>query len=249
MEGKLVSVESRILVVDAGNTSIKFTAFEGEQVLWVQRGDSCPVETGFAPEVIYFASVRSKEQSALLHADVQAEFPSSEWITLTSQATACFVRNAYIEPERLGIDRWLGVIAAHHLIKGDAVVVDAGTAIKVDVVNREGTHLGGYIAPGLAMMTESLLSKTARIRFDSHEVVEGEGLPNSTARAVTEGCHEMALGFLERIHHRYPEFKWVVTGGDAQALLNRLGIALECFPNLVALGAKLVGDEQLRGNK
>ena len=242
-------VGARVLVVDAGNTSIKFTAFEGEQILWVQRGDSCPVKTGFTPDAIYFASVRSKEQSVLLHADIQAEFPHSDWYTLTSQAVACGVRNAYIEPERLGIDRWLGVIAAHHIMKGDVVVVDAGTAIKVDMVNKDGIHLGGYIAPGLAMMEEALLSKTARIRYDSHEVIAGKGLPNSTARAVVEGCHEMALGFLERIYHRYPEFKWVVTGGDGQALLDTLGISLECQPNLVALGAKLVGDERLRGNK
>lgn len=244
-----MSVEARVLVVDAGNTSIKFTAFEGEQVLWVHRGDTCPKESTFTPTVIYFASVRSKEQSALLHADIQAEFPHSKWVTLVSQAIACGVRNAYIEPERLGIDRWLGVIAAYHLMKGDAVVVDAGTAIKVDVVNKEGIHLGGYIAPGLAMMEKSLLSKTARIRYEVDEVVVGEGLPDSTARAVTEGCREMVLGFLERIYHSYPEFKWVVTGGDSQALLDALGISLECQPNLVALGAKRAGDERLRGNK
>ncbi|RBP78636.1 type III pantothenate kinase [Marinomonas rhizomae] len=244
-----MSVVSRVLIVDAGNTSIKFTAFEGEQVLWVERGDGCPTESGFVPEVIYFASVRSKEQSALLHADIQAEFPQSDWVTLTSQAFACGVSNAYVEPERLGIDRWLGVIAAHHLVKSDVVVVDAGTAIKVDVVNKEGVHLGGYIAAGLAMMEDALLSKTARIRYGTDEVVTGQGLPNSTARAVVEGGREMVLGFLERIYHRYPEFKWVVTGGDAQELLDSLGVSLECQPNLVALGARLVGDEQLRGNK
>jgi len=249
MEEKLVSVETRVLVVDAGNTSIKFTALEGEQVLWVQRGDICPVGTGFIPDVIYFASVRSKEQSALLHADIQSVFPDSGWFMLTSQAEACGVHNAYIEPERLGIDRWLGVVAAHHVVKGDVVVVDAGTAIKVDVVSDTGIHLGGYIAPGLAMMEESLLSKTARIRYEKHEVVVGKGLPNTTARAVAEGCHEMVLGFLQRIHHRYPDFKWVVTGGDAKTLLGFLGISLEYQPNLVALGAKLVGDEQVRGEK
>lgn len=244
-----MSVVPNVLVVDAGNTSIKFTAWVGNQVAWVERGDTCPVDSGFMPDRIYFASVRSKELSALLHADIQAQFPRSEWLTLSSQAQACGVRNAYFEPERLGIDRWLGVVAAHHLIQHDTVIVDAGTAIKIDIVKQDGAHLGGYIAPGLVMMENALLSKTARIRYDAHEKIAGYGVPNSTARAVTEGCQEMALGFLERIYHRYPTFKWVVTGGDAEALLNSLGIALECQPNLVALGAKLVGDELMRGNK
>ena len=244
-----MSVASKVLVVDAGNTSIKLTAFEGDSVLWVQRGDNCPANTGFDPDVIYFASVRSKEQSALLHADIQAEYPHSGWVTLASQAEACGVYNAYLEPERLGVDRWLGAIAAYHLAKDGVVVIDAGTAIKVDVVNKEGVHLGGYITPGLGMMEESLLSNTARIRYDSNEVVGGEGLPNSTARAVTEGCYEMVLGFLERIHLQYKEYKWVATGGDAESLLGRLSIPVERQMNLVAIGAKLVGDEQLRGNK
>jgi type III pantothenate kinase len=249
MEEKLVSVVARVLVVDAGNTSIKFTAFEDEQILWVQRDDSCPVDTGFIPDRIYFASVRSKEQSALLHADIQAEFPDSVWFTLTSQREACGVINAYVEPKRLGVDRWLGVIAAHHSVKGDVVVVDAGTAIKVDVVGGDGVHLGGYITPGLGMMENALLSNTARIRYDACEVVAGKGLPDTTARAVTEGCHEMVLGFLERIYRCHPDFKWVVTGGDSQVLLSLLGISMEYQPNLVALGAKLVGDEQVRGNR
>lgn len=244
-----MSVVASILVVDAGNTSIKFTAFEGERILWVQRHGSCPIDTGFAPDRIYFASVRSKEQSALLHADIQAEFPDSVWFTLTSQDEACGVVNAYIEPKRLGVDRWLGVIAAHHSVKGDVVVVDAGTAIKVDVVGGDGVHLGGYITPGLGMMENALLSNTARIRYDTNEVMAGKGLPDSTARAVTEGCHEMVFGFLERIHRRYPDFKWVVTGGDSHILLVLMGISMEHQPNLVALGAKLVGDEQVRGNK
>ena len=242
-------VAVRVLVVDAGNTSIKFTAFEGEQILWVKRDSGCPIGTKFSPDRIYFASVRSKEQSALLHADIQAEFPDSVWFTLTSQAEACGVFNAYVEPERLGIDRWLGVIAAHHLTKSDVVIVDAGTAIKIDVVGKGGIHLGGYIAPGLGMMEEALLSKTAKIRYDAHEVLVGRGLPDSTARAVTEGCHEMVFGFLERIHRRYPDFKWVVTGGDSHILLILMGISMEYQPNLVALGAKLMGDEQVRGNK
>lgn len=244
-----MSVESKVLVVDAGNTTIKFTAFEGDQILWVQRAESYPADAEFIPHAIYFASVRSKELSALLHADIQAVFPESKWVTLSSQASACGVTNAYIEPARLGIDRWLGVVAAHHLIGEDAVVVDAGTAIKVDVVDKSGKHLGGYIAPGLAMMEDSLLSKTARIRYDADEVVVGEGLPNSTARAVSEGCYEMALGFLERVYHRYPMFQWVVTGGDSQLLMSKLGVTIECQPHLVALGAKLVGDEVIRGNR
>ncbi|ETX09937.1 Baf family transcriptional regulator [Marinomonas ushuaiensis DSM 15871] len=241
--------KDRVLVVDAGNTSIKFTAFENDQILWTRRDESDLAVIGFIPDAVYLASVLSSEESALLYADIQSQFPKSRCFALSSQSSACGVNNAYVEPSRLGVDRWLGVVAAHHIMTCDAVVVDAGTAIKVDVVDKDGAHLGGYIAPGLVMMEGALLSKTARVRYDANEVVAGQGLPNSTARAVSEGCLEMTLGFLERIHRRYPDCRWVATGGDAQVLLDLLGIPIECQPNLVALGAKLVGDEQRRGNK
>lgn len=244
-----MSVVRNVLVVDAGNTSIKFTAWSDDQILWVRRSDTCPMDLDFTPDAIYFASVRSNELSALLHAEIQGHYPNSQWISLSSQAISCGVHNAYSEPERLGIDRWLGIVAAHHMAKKNVVIVDAGTAIKVDIVSKEGIHLGGYIAPGLTMMEEVLLNKTARIRYSAQEKMTGNGLPNSTARAVMEGCHEMALGFLERILRRYPTFEWIVTGGDSMALLNSLGTPLKYEPHLVALGAKRVGDELMRGNK
>jgi len=99
------------------------------------------------------------------------------------------------------------------------------------------------------MMEAALISNTARIRYKENEVGVGVGLPDSTARAVTEGCYEMVLGFLERIHLQYQEYKWVATGGDAQSLLDRLGIPVERQPDLVAIGAKLVGDKYMRINR
>ncbi|WP_156486287.1 type III pantothenate kinase [Marinomonas sp. TW1] len=238
--------ESNLLVVDAGNTCIKFTAFTGDQVLWVERGESAPLDKAFAPQQIYFASVRSKEQSALLHADIQAAYPNAQWLTITSVSHVCGVSNAYHEPERLGVDRWLAVVGAFYLGLGDVMVLDAGTAIKVDFINGKGVHLGGYITPGLTMMESALLANTARIRYEADEVTVAQGLPDSTARAVTEGVHEMALAFVERMNRQHPSFKWVATGGDSRALLDSLQIEMEYQPNLVALGAKRVGDELIK---
>ncbi|MBD5772613.1 type III pantothenate kinase [Marinomonas colpomeniae] len=239
----------RVLVVDAGNTIVKFTAFVDADVQWVIRQEACPEDTNFIPDAIYFASVRSEEQGKALISEIETVYPDSALVVLNSELVECGVKNAYKEPQRLGIDRWLSVVAAHHLIEGDVVVVDAGTAIKVDVVNVNGQHLGGYIVPGLTMMEAALISNTARIRYEENEVGVGVGLPDSTARAVTEGCYEMVLGFLERIHLQYQEYKWVATGGDAQSLLDRLGIPVERQPDLVAIGAKLVGDKYMRINR
>src|SRR3546814_5490867 len=60
------------------------------------------------------------------------------------------LRNAYREPERLGVDRWLAMIAAWHTHRGAACIANAGTALTVDVIDAQGQHLGGIIAAGLA---------------------------------------------------------------------------------------------------
>lgn len=244
-----MSVVTNVLVIDAGNTSVKFTAFEGDELLWVVMDEKEVLTSRFVPDAVYFASVRAKGESIVEVEKVKKAFPHCVWFELSSESQSCGVTNAYFEPERLGVDRWLGVIAAYHIYKSDVVVVDAGTAIKVDLVNKEGRHLGGYIVPGLSMMEKALLSNTARIRYSASEVVSSQGLPNSTARAVTEGCHEMVLGFLERIYSGNSNSQWVVTGGDACILRSSLGIPLDNQPSLVALGAKLVGDGLMRGEK
>ncbi|MBJ7556325.1 type III pantothenate kinase [Marinomonas spartinae] len=241
-----MSVVAKLLVVDVGNTSIKYTAFEKGQIQWQVRDHEHLTKRYFLPEVIYFASVRSQDASLALQQEVQAYYPNSQLVVLESTAQACGVVCAYEEPWRLGIDRWLTVVAGFHHYGGNIVIVDAGTAIKVDVVNEQARHLGGYIVPGLMMMENALLANTAKIRYDASELKVGEGLPNSTARAVGEGCYQMALGFLERVYGNYHDHRWIVTGGDAQELLKTLGIEAECDPHLVALGAKLVGDEMIR---
>jgi len=105
------------------------------------------------------------------------------------------VVNAYKEPQKLGVDRWFAIIAGHNLIQSTqsiaALVVDAGTAMTLDAVLQDGTHLGGNIIAGLELQQESLLSRTNDID-DSHgeESIWG----NDTASAVANGAHFALLG-------------------------------------------------------
>jgi type III pantothenate kinase len=82
-----------------------------------------------------------------------------------SSATAAGVGNAYPEPWRLGVDRWVQLIGAHHEHPGkDLCLVSLGTAMTIDLLTAGGRHLGGSIVPGPRLMIESLLERTAGIR-------------------------------------------------------------------------------------
>ncbi len=82
-----------------------------------------------------------------------------------SAAEAAGVRNAYPEPWRLGVDRWVQLIGAHDEHPGkDLCLVSLGTAMTIDLLDARGRHLGGSIVPGPRLMIDSLLERTAGIR-------------------------------------------------------------------------------------
>lgn len=249
MEGKLVCANNSTLIVDAGNTRVKWTLFKGDRITdkWAQELPS--TDRIGSPQNIVLASVRSAEHDAVLTSLLRRSYPEAAMHSIQAESEACGVINSYAEPQRLGVDRWLGAIAAYHVYGGPVVVIDAGTAIKADFVSDEGVHLGGYIVPGVALMESSLVSQTAKIRYDAAEVSLEEGVPSSTADAVSAGCLEMALGFIQRLYERHGQAKWLATGGGSQALMNRLAIDYVLDEHLVAKGAKFVLDARLKGAK
>jgi type III pantothenate kinase len=83
-----------------------------------------------------------------------------------STFTAANVSSAYDVPERLGVDRWLAMLAAYNSLSEAVVVIDLGSAMTADGISKAGHHVGGYIAPGLRMMAQSLLARTDLVRFD-----------------------------------------------------------------------------------
>ena len=76
-------------------------------------------------------------------------------LQLAGRDLACPLRLAYPEPERLGVDRWVGAVAARERF-GTAVVVDCGTALTINLVTADGVFHGGAIAPGPHTMAKSL---------------------------------------------------------------------------------------------
>lgn len=166
------------------------------------------------------------------------------------------VRNAYKEPEKLGIDRWLGLLAAYHEF-GACFVVDCGSAITIDLVKADGGHLGGYIAPGIRLMKESLKLGTKNVAIDPDD--SHRGLMNfgrSTQEAVSHGIYLAALGQITLAYrqaynlteHLLPV---ILTGGDAQLIAGGLEIDSYCWPDMVYAGLELmfpVTDEEKLGN-
>jgi type III pantothenate kinase len=237
---------ARILELDVGNTRAKWRLL-GEDPSWCVRGvctvpDLQGLELGEVDLVqVRVSSVRSRDfnrelgKRLLLALGVRPQFACAS-------AECLGVMNVYAEPEKLGVDRWLAMVAAFDKIRGACLIVDAGSAITLDAIDDRGQHLGGYIVPGLAMQARSLLAGTdilapEELRFG------GLALGVSTQAAIENGILSMVIAWILSAKRRATNNPVLfVTGGDASVLSAALkcqGMAHECAPELVLDGLAL----------
>lgn len=102
---------------------------------------------------------------------------------------------AYADPARLGVDRLLAMAAARARDGAPALVVGVGTAITIDLVDGDGLHRGGRIAPSPALMRDALLRRAPHLPAAAGDYVE---FGDDTAHALVSGCTGAALGLVER---------------------------------------------------
>ena len=147
------------------------------------------------------------------------------------------------QPEQTGIDRILELAAAHEQMGKACVVVDAGTAITINVCNDEGDFLGGAIAPGAGMMLEALHEKTARLPQVAFDAPEGP-FGKNTEQAIRHGVYYGLRGMVKELVENYatelgywPDV--IATGGDAAKLFEGWELIHAISPDLLLYGIAL----------
>ncbi|MES9964528.1 MAG: type III pantothenate kinase [Candidatus Sedimenticola sp. 20ELBAFRAG] len=244
-----------LLLVDIGNTNMKWAWLVDGQISPVQ---SVPHSTGrFAriaascwgsaeqPVRVVLANVAGDELERQLADWTQHVWGLSPEVIVSSRKTLG-VTNAYTDPSQLGVDRWLTLIAVHGLHPGPACIVDCGTAITVDVMDDGGSHLGGVILPGLDLMRHALLDKTRIPRVEKVDV--DNMLATDTASAVASASIHSAAALVERVVGKSSQTlgvspSLVLTGSDANILLDALDISGMVIPELVMTGLALVATD------
>ncbi len=241
-----------ILEFDLGNTAAKWRLLRESSVVAQGRVNelaALDIRLDEPVTAVRVASVRGEERERELTRWC-AESLGVEPTFARSSSFCAGVSNAYKEPERLGVDRWLAVIAAFHRHPEGALVVDAGTALTIDLVDARGEHLGGYILPGLNLMQQSLRQDTARIRYTETRAPELEP-GKSTAEAVANGAALAAAASVAAARVQARErlggnCAALLTGGDAPLLMRLLGEKADDFaysPDLVLDGLVLACPE------
>jgi len=236
------------LLIDLGNTRLKCALWDGSALRFIGAlahvGDDVQLDFDTlwkdigAVSAILIASVASGvvggqvARKALERFGVQPAF-------VLSPASACGVRNAYAEPDRLGIDRFLGLVALHATQSGPCVLASCGTALTLDALAADGSHLGGLIAPSPPLMRDALTGATARLSTSqAARVVERA---DNTGDAIESGVWLAGAALLERFVARATTTfgaapAVVLTGGGAERLATLIEPAHRVDAELVLRG-------------
>ncbi|MCB1705453.1 MAG: type III pantothenate kinase [Halioglobus sp.] len=187
-----MSAPVNCLQLDVGNSSAKWRLVRDGRVVarGVYRAHDAESQAALLAcaeqlDAIWVASVAAPAAESALTALLVRRWGVAPWYARTEARTGT-LSNSYAEPGRMGVDRWLAMLGARDLEQGRLCVVDAGSALTIDIVAASGQHEGGYIIPGPALMERALLLDTDRVRFEEN-VGYALAPGRSTAEAVRHG--------------------------------------------------------------
>ena len=240
-----------ILDVDAGNTRLKWRLRAADSVVArgteSARGDLASLAAADGPiEAVRVASVGSDADRRNLVARLggvcrippRFAVPGREFQGLCS---------AYADPAQMGVDRWLAMIAAWRRYRSGFAVIDAGSALTIDYVDRHGQHMGGYILPGRQMHLKGLLDGTARVIAEVSSGRPGVEPGRNTSACVNQGLAWLWSSWASRLEadcQRLGLTRVVITGGDSDHVLDA-GVHGEVWPELVLDGLAALPDADL----
>ena len=233
------------LFIDVGNTKTK----------WCLTSNKGIEKTGsiFNTELIDL-SINSEEIETVFISSVNSENLEKQIVEkikpLCPHIYFAKVNKQFLETnysDELGVDRWLGVLALTEKTKKNAIIIDSGTALTIDLLlieNDSFLHKGGLILPGFHLFNQSLMQNSAAIRLKNKDITIDI---NNSDMALLHGFLMSVSGAVEKfiMHHHlnFNEIDIYLTGGDADIIFDSLEKQLQLkyhrIENAVIEGLKI----------
>lgn len=238
----------RVLVIDQGNSSTKVTVFDGKEAVSSLRLDAPSVED-LEPLIgengVYGAIMATVARTDVRFVESLRLLIDGPLILLTHD-TPLPIRIGYDTPRTLGADRIAAAAGAYNMATGERIlVVDAGTALTIDLMESDGLFAGGNISPGMRMRFESLHSATGKLPLVCPEGAAPE-FGRDTEQAIRSGVvRGMAAEILNayRLAWAGGAIRIIMTGGDATLLARTdelRSLPVEINDNLVGVGLNYI---------
>lgn len=249
-----------IVVVDVGNTNVAIARWIETDVFDIERVSVGDRDAIIAALDTVRGKSENKQRQAIVIASVAPDITA--WLcdhienTLNLRPfvvggnTPLPIEVSLPDPAMVGVDRICTAAAAFHRTGHACTVVDIGTAVTVDSIDDEGVFRGGAIIPGLRLQSQALSDHTAQLPHVSPNS-PGSVLGQNTTEAIQSGLHYGLVGAIRNIVETIAtdDKRWaqvVVTGGDAERLLDHLDFADNVVPDLCLMGIGLAYIKRVR---
>jgi type III pantothenate kinase len=227
----LKNVNMSLLAIDVGNTNTVLGIYDGDRLLRHWRVETNPARTVDEHAVLARDLLRGVDlHGAVMSCVVPALTPTfralcRQYFGLELLVVEPGVRTGlamrYETPHTLGSDRLVNAVAAHARTRGAAIVVDFGTATKIDYVTPDGAYAGGVICPGVMISSQALFAHAARL-----SAVELRRPPQTVGRTTAQALQSgivlghvaTADGLVRRIQREHGAARVIATGGLAPLL-------------------------------
>ena len=228
------------LIIDVGNTRVKWALFNNSKL----------VKTVVEPySTVNKSNRKCFKKNKIDHIIVslvgtedifdQTLFKDHKNVMYLDHTTRVPFKNNYESPKTLGVDRIALVSAAAiKYPKKNVLIIDAGTCITYDILNKKNEYLGGAISPGINIRFKALNEYTANLpllkiaRFS----LLGKNTRSSILSGVLNGTIQEIEGVIKQYSHKYPDLTVVLTGGDANFLAKKLKSSIFAIPNFLLEG-------------
>jgi len=251
------------LLIDAGNSRIKWAKYVETQV--IEQGAITYQENALL-RLQVFLRQQTLQRIIIVHVlgkkfeqgvKQYTKVHSIPLLMVHSHSYAYGIYTHYLQPHRLGADRFVAMAAAYQLTQQQAcIVIDCGTAVTIDAINAVGEHIGGMIYPGLHLCGESLTQKAKNLKSlqytDKNTITP---YSKETIQAIHSGCYYGLAAAIDGMCQKMEQnlsynMKKILCGGDSPVIYDLLPQRnYKLIPDLVIQGLTLIANRSLTYNK
>lgn len=258
---------NKLFTADIGNSTIAIGIFEEKKLIHSFRFATNKEYLSTEYQLMIEASIKQKEISIsdMKGAILSSTVPSLSIIfeqvinnifgfnpLIVGPGIKTKLNIKYENPKEIGPDRILHAVAGLNMAEPPLIIVDLGTGLVFDAINKEGEYLGGAIAAGVSISSNALFSKGAMlnsITIEKPQSVIGKNTKTALEAGLYFGNLELIKGIVGKMKEELgKESKVIGTGGDISLFKDDLDIFDYVEPDLNLYGLYLLYLANIKDN-
>lgn len=226
--------------IDIGNSQVKIGLFKEDKLHKAENVKTPAILNYLQQNNVSNIIISSVNEDNSLVTALENEYPN---LLELKPETPVALKIDYETPNTLGIDRVVAAVGAINRFQGPLVVVDAGSCITCDLINKKNIFKGGTISPGLQMRLQAMhtfTSKLPLLKLTTPKQLVGRSTDDAMLSGVVNGSRQEITGIIRQYQRKHPDLKVIICGGDAIYFDKIIEFNIFVLPNLVLEGLNAI---------